>query len=76
MVLAIELGDMEVQRLREAAARLGVAPEELARALVADQLAKPHADFDAAATFVLEKNAELYRRLEHRSGRNPVISIV
>ena len=63
MVLAIDLGEAEVQRLREAAARLGVAPEELARALVADQLAKPHADFEAAASFVLDKNAELYRRL-------------
>jgi hypothetical protein len=36
---------------------------ELARALVADHLGKPAADFDAAASFVLEKNAELYRRL-------------
>ena len=63
MVLAIDLGDAEAERLREAAARLGVAPEELARALVADHLAKPAADFDAAASFVLEKNAELYRRL-------------
>jgi hypothetical protein len=63
MVLAIDLGDAESQRLREAAARLGVAPEELARALVTDHLAKPAADFDAAASFVLDKNAELYRRL-------------
>jgi antitoxin FitA len=63
MVLAIDLGDAEAERLREAAARLGVAPEELARALVADHLAKPAADFDAAASFVLEKNGELYRRL-------------
>jgi hypothetical protein len=63
MVLAIDLGDVETERLREAAARLGVAPEELARALVADHLAKPAADFDAAASFVLGKNAELYRRL-------------
>jgi hypothetical protein len=63
MVLTIDLGDAEIQRLKEAAARLGVAPEELARALVADHLAKPRDDFEAAASFVLRKNAELYRRL-------------
>lgn len=42
---------------------LGVAPEDLARAAVADVLASPSDDFRARAEELLLKNAELYRRL-------------
>jgi len=54
-----ELGD----RLRDAAGRIGVSPEELARAGLEDWLSRPRADFLDAARYVLEKNKELYRRL-------------
>ena len=63
MKLAIELTEQQAERLREGAARLGVEPEQLALAAVADLIASVGLDFDAAAQRVLEKNEELYRRL-------------
>ena len=42
---------------------LGVAPEDLARAAVADVLASPSDELRARAEELLLKNAELYRRL-------------
>ena len=52
-----------MQRLREVASRLGVSPEDLARMSVEELLARPDEKFEEAARHVLEKNAELYRRL-------------
>ena len=49
--------------MRHEAERLGVAPEDLARAVIAELLAAPADDFQAAAERVLRKNEELYRRL-------------
>ncbi len=63
MKLAIELTEQQAQRLREGASRLGVEPEQLALAAVADLIDSKGPDFDAAAQRVLEKNEELYRRL-------------
>jgi antitoxin FitA len=63
MKVAIELSQPQVDRLREEAERLGVAPEELARAAVADLLSAQREDFRTAAAYVLRKNGELYRRL-------------
>lgn len=63
MKIAIELSDAQEARLRDRAKTLGVAPEDLARAAVADLLTAPDDRFDAAAEYVLAKNAELYRRL-------------
>lgn len=42
---------------------MGIAPSELARATVNDLLSAPADDFQRAAERVLQKNAELYRRL-------------
>jgi len=42
---------------------LGLAPEELVSAAVAELLSEPESDFEQAARSVLSKNAELYRRL-------------
>jgi len=63
MKLSIELSPAQAERLRLEAERLGLAPEDLARAAVADLLASADADFQAAAERVLKKNEELYRRL-------------
>jgi hypothetical protein len=63
MRLVIELTSAQAERLRGEAERLGLAPEDLARAAVADLLAIPGDDFRAAAERVLRKNEELYRRL-------------
>ena len=63
MKLAFELPPAQAERLKAEAARLGVAPDELAKAALADLLATEDPDFDAAARQVLDKNRELYRRL-------------
>ena len=60
---SIDLSAAQAERLREEAARLGLTPEELARAAIADLLASAGEDFEAAAARVLKKNEELYRRL-------------
>jgi hypothetical protein len=63
MKLSIDLSPAQVDRLRLEAERLGLTPEDLARAAIADLLAAPGEDFKAAADRVLKKNEELYRRL-------------
>jgi hypothetical protein len=63
MKLAFELPPAQAERLRQEAARLGVAPEDLAKAALSDLLATHDPDFEAAARRVLDKNHELYRRL-------------
>jgi hypothetical protein len=63
MKLSIELTEAESEKLRAEAARLGVEPEALARAALADLLSNEEDDFREAAEYVLRKNEELYRRL-------------
>ena len=63
MRLSIELTESENTKLRDAATRLGVEPEALARAVLADLLSNEDLDFREAAEQVLRKNEELYRRL-------------
>lgn len=61
--ITINLPEEHLSRLREVAARLGVAPEDLARMSIEELLARPEETFERAADYVLRKNAELYRRL-------------
>jgi len=63
MKITIDLSPAQAERLRHEAERLGLAPEDLARAALADLLATREDDFRAAAERVLRKNEELYRRL-------------
>ena len=63
MKLAFELPPAQADRLLKEAARLGVAPDELAKAALTDLLASQGSDFEAAARAVLDRNRELYRRL-------------
>jgi hypothetical protein len=63
MTLAIELSAGQALALSDAAARLQVPEAELAAAANRGLVARPRADFDAAAKRVLTKNQELYRRL-------------
>jgi len=63
MKLAIDLGPIQMKKLRDEASRLGVPLEELARATVSDLLNVPSDDFERAVSKVLEKNKELYERL-------------
>lgn len=63
MQFFIELSPAQADRLRLEAERLGLKPEDLARAAITDLLASPGEEFKAAAERVLKKNEELYRRL-------------
>lgn len=61
--ISVELSEEEAERLRASAQRLGVRPEDLARAGVAALLRQPEEDFRRAAEYILRKNEDLYRRL-------------
>jgi len=63
MKIAIELNATQSEQLEAFAASLGVPVEQLAQAAVTDLIDASAADFDDAASRVLEKNRELYRRL-------------
>jgi len=63
MRLAIELPAAQADKLREEATRLGISPEDYARAVLADLLGGSEETFRCAAERVLRKNQELYRRL-------------
>lgn len=63
MRLAIELPPAQADKLRAEAERLGLAPEELARAALSDLLSTPDAEFQNVARRVVTKNQDLYKRL-------------
>jgi hypothetical protein len=63
MKIAVELSDEQAELLTTTADRLGVRPEELARASLVDALSQDKESFRAAAEHVLEKNRDLYSRL-------------
>ena len=61
--ITISLSDDRMKKLQEIAMRLNVAPEELARVSLEQLLAQPEEEFRQALDYVLNKNAEIYRRL-------------
>jgi hypothetical protein len=63
MTLHLELDASQLAQLEEVASRLNVSVPDLAKAAIGDLLSTPDGDFEQAAQRVLEKNAELYRRL-------------
>ena len=63
MKVAFELPPAQAEKLRAEAERLGLSPEDLARAALSDLLAAPDADLAAAARRALAKNQELDKRL-------------
>ena len=63
MKLAFELPPAQAEKLRAEATRLGLSPEDLARAAVSDLLSTPDSEFQDAARRVLAKNRDLYKRL-------------
>ena len=63
MRLAIELPPAQADKLRAEAERLGLAPEELARAALSDLLSTPDPEFQDVARRVVTKNRDLYKRL-------------
>ena len=63
MNISVEVPDAEGKQLQEVADRLKVQAEQLVSAALRDLLANAEADFEHAATRVVEKNKELYKRL-------------
>ena len=61
--ITIAIPDERLLKLKELAARFQVTPEELVRVSVEEILTRSEEDFQAAASYVLKKNAELYQRL-------------
>ncbi len=61
--ITIDLPDSQFQKLQDLARVHGIPPEALLRANIEDWLSSPKRDFTQAAEYVLNKNAELYRRL-------------
>jgi predicted transcriptional regulator len=61
--ITIPISEDRLERLKQLAEQTGVSPEELARAGLEEWLRRPREDFVQAARNVLQKNAELYRRL-------------
>jgi len=61
--LTITLPDDRLAKLQEMAARLNVTPEELATTSITELLTRPDDTFQQAMSYVLKKNADLYRRL-------------
>lgn len=61
--ISLHLSDESLAKLRILAAENGVPPEEFLRRHVEQFLESPSTEFVEAASYVLKKNAELYRRL-------------
>jgi predicted transcriptional regulator len=61
--ISVTLSNDRLLKLQEIAARLGVTPEDLVRISIEELLARPDDVFQQAVDYVLNKNAELYRRL-------------
>ena len=59
----IELSGEEARRIEELARESGLAPEELIQRSVERWLNTQEKEFADAATYVLKKNAVLYKRL-------------
>ncbi len=61
--LELNLPEPTATKLEEAAERLNVSPEELLILSLEEKLAQLDAQFQSASDYVLNKNAELYKRL-------------
>ena len=61
--LTINLPEETLDRMNKAVRELGVSVDTLIRSSVEEKLDRLDLTFDDAARYVLEKNAELYRRL-------------
>ena len=61
--ITIPLSDERVAQLRVWAEEAGLPPEEFLRRRIEQLLDRPNQQFQKAADYLLQKNAELYRRL-------------
>lgn len=61
--ITVSLSDEEMHRLEELSKREGLTVEQMVRLGIRDFIGQPDDAFRAAAKRVMDKNAELYRRL-------------
>jgi hypothetical protein len=61
--LEIQLPDQTALKLQQVAEHLRVSPEELLLLSIEEKLALLDEEFRSSVAYVLEKNADLYRRL-------------
>jgi hypothetical protein len=61
--VTITLSDDRLSKLEERASQFRVSLEELVQLSIEELLTRPDEAFRAAVEYILEKNAELYRRL-------------
>jgi predicted transglutaminase-like cysteine proteinase len=61
--LTITLSEDRLVKLREIADRFNIKAEDLARVGIEELLTRPEESFQVAVDYILNKNAELYRRL-------------
>ena len=61
--ISIPLSDEQIAQLRLWAEEVGLPPEEFLRRRVEQLLDRPDEQFQKASMYLLQKNAELYRRL-------------
>jgi predicted transcriptional regulator len=61
--ITVDIPDEQFQRLQQLAQEIHISPEDLLRANIEDWLACPNKKFAEAASYVIKKNAELYRRV-------------
>lgn len=62
-ILTISFSDEEMRRLEVLGTREGLTVEQMVRLSINDFISQPDGAFCAATKRVMEKNAELYRRL-------------
>lgn len=61
--ITINIPDAQLQKLQQLAQESGISLEDLLRASLEDWLSYPKNEFVQASSYVLKKNAQLYRRL-------------
>jgi antitoxin FitA len=61
--ITIDISDEQLQKLEQLAQASQISTEDLVRANISDWLARPTHEFAQAASCVLKKNTQLYRRL-------------
>lgn len=61
--ITINISDQKFEEIQKLAQELGISLEEFLRISIEEWLTYPQADFTNAASYVLQKNTELYQRL-------------
>lgn len=61
--ITISLPDNQLETITKRAQELGISPEFFLQISIEDWLTYPTMEFTEAASYVLKKNAELYKRL-------------